>query len=260
MKLRFEKMQGLGNDMVVILCDEKFILSSAVIRQLADRHYGVGCDQLLLVSESDHKGIDYTVRIFNADGSMATQCGNGMRCVARYLFENGWVTRKSIWLQTASTIINAVIEDDGDVSVNMGLATIKNITIAQKNAWFIDMGNPHIIFLEHDDDKIVHFIMNQPEWSEGVNIGFASIIRKNFLKLRTFERGVGFTLACGSNDCAAVVAGIYAKRLENTTITVKMTGGDLKISWQGQPYDPVWMKGSALSVFSGVLSLTKDVE
>ncbi len=275
MKLKFTKMQGLGNDFVVVDgINQSVNLDQQQIRWLADRHFGIGCDQLLLVEKAEGQA-DFRYRIFNADGSEVEQCGNGARCFVRYVHDHGLTQKNEIRIETLSGVISPKLEINGSVTVNMGKPIFepeKIPFVAEKSASTyqieiqgkpvtisaLSMGNPHAV-------RVVQDIENAPVDAEGAliethvrfpkraNVGYMQVTDRNHIKLRVFERGAGETLACGTGACAAVVAGINLGLLDNL-VTVCTRGGELTISWQGQD-EPVWMTGPAVTVFEGVINL-----
>ena len=264
MRLFFTKMQGLGNDFVVVdATQQAFNLSAKQIQHIADRHFGVGCDQLLVIAPASENEVDFDYRIFNADGSEAEQCGNGARCIARYIHEHGLSKKKQLMVLTRAGKLALHIEDDGQVSVNMGMPkeillndfveiNNKHIAIATTN-----MGNPHAV-LEVEDiltaplQNLGPLIEKHPRFPFRTNVEFMQIINPNKICLRVFERGVGETLACGTGACAAVVVGRARKKLAEI-VTVHLPGGDLTIRWQDEN-SPVWMTGPATEVFAGEIT------
>jgi diaminopimelate epimerase len=275
MKLKFTKMHGLGNDFVVIdgvsqivsLCPEQ-------LRWLADRHLGVGCDQILLI-ENAVGDADFRYRIFNADGGEVEQCGNGARCFVRYVHDRGMTSKNEIRVETMGGVIIPRLEADGEVTVNMGapkfepsaipfLAEERALTYSldidnkQVEISAISMGNPHAVQLVQDTE-------HAPILSEGpliechrrfpnrVNAGYMQIINRHQIRLRVYERGAGETLACGTGACAAAVAGIQRGLLESP-VKVSFLRGELFIRWEGEN-QPVWMTGPAVAVFDGEIDL-----
>ncbi|MCX7206154.1 MAG: diaminopimelate epimerase [Proteobacteria bacterium] len=276
MKLQFTKMQGLGNDFMVIDgVNQQIKLSANTIRQLGDRHFGIGFDQLLLVENSKRADIDFSYRIFNNDGSEVEQCGNGARCFARFVHDKKLSLKKEIAVETARGVIYPRLEDDGNVSVNMGVPQFspKEIPFIADNDLVIhpldvdgvnfeisvvSMGNPHAVQVVADVEtapvaSIGPKIENHPQFPAKVNVGFMQIISRDEIKLRVFERAAGETLACGTGACAAVVAGIR-RGLLNPRVRVITHGGELSIAWAGGSA-AVWMTGPAVSVFDGVINL-----
>lgn len=280
MDLQFTKMQGLGNDFVVIdSFAEKIQLSSEQVRRLADRHFGIGCDQLLLLAPSDQEGIDVRYIIYNADGEEVSQCGNGARCVALYLRENNLLDDlrigKVITAETQAGIITMTLKQNKQVQVNMGIPQLAateipldiqedakqyRLNLADTEVTFsaVSMGNPHAVIVV-DDVSLAPVLTMGAEVQEqiffpkGVNVGFMQIIDAGHIKLRVYERGVGETLACGSGACAAVVAGCINFNL-GQKVDVTLLGGHLLIHWAGQG-EPVWMTGGATFVYRGKISL-----
>ncbi len=270
--VHFTKMHGLGNDFMVIdNVTQNIFFSKEKIEALADRNFGIGFDQLLLVEPPYDPEQDFHYRIFNADGSEVSQCGNGARCFARFVRNKGLVNRNRISVSTKSGRMILYLEKDGNVTVNMGKPIFEPDKIPFKankieNTYIINngdqtyfcgavsMGNPHCV-IEVDDvdnidiDSISTFIGSHERFPEGVNVGFMQIISKQEIKLRVFERGTGETLACGSGACAAVAIGIKQKKLTHD-VKVTLPGGSLKIRWQGD--DAVLkMTGPAEQVYDG---------
>jgi len=248
-------MHGLGNDFVVIDAVHQVIdIKKIAIPMLADRHRGIGFDQLLLIEKSNKA--DFACRIFNADGSEAEHCGNGMRCVARFIQTEKLSEKKIVTLETLAGLIEIVIQPDYCYQVKMGIpyAEPELYTHASLQFSVISIGNPHAIMcvpsvktapvLEMSARIATHVI-----FPKGVNVGFMEIINPQHIYLRTVERGAGETLACGSNACAAVVSGILQNKLDHK-VTVTLTHGDLLVEWLGKD-TPVILSGSAIRVFSG---------
>lgn len=272
--IQFTKMQGAGNDFMVIdAINQKIDLSEQQIQVLADRQFGVGFDQLLLVEKSDVA--DFKYRIFNSDGSEVSQCGNGARCFVRFVLDQGLTDKSEIQVETASGIITPKLEADGQVTVDMGaprfeLDEIPFIADNVANTYILDvnvqrveiaalsMGNPHAVQIVDDVDNAPVLILGKeiehhPLFPERVNAGFMQIIDPHQIKLRVFERGSGETLACGTGACAAVVAGIQQGRLQSP-VKVYARGGELNIAWQGGKA-PVMMTGPAVTVFNGTITI-----
>ena len=275
-KLAFTKMQGLGNDFVMIDAVRQNIqLSESQVRYLADRHFGVGCDQLLVVEPAQTPGVDFRYRIFNADGGEVEQCGNGARCFARFVFDQGLTDKREIRVETKRGIIAPRLEDDGNVTVDMGVPVLNPADvpfISDSDAWVqpldvagtrvaitaVSMGNPHAVQVVADVDGAPvaeqgPLIEHHPRFPARVNAGFLQIVDAHRVRLRVFERGAGETLACGTGACAAVVTGIL-RELVVSPVTVETRGGELTIAWGGVG-TPVMMTGPAVTVFSGELSL-----
>lgn len=278
MTLKFTKMHGIGNDFVVIDAISQCVsLSTAQISRIADRHFGVGCDQLLLVEQPSGKfdGVDFRYRIFNADGGEVEQCGNGARCFVKFVHEKQLTNKRSIDVETARGVITLQLQHDGQVTVNMGAPDFlpANIPFTAEQAAeryaldlgaeFIDvcavsMGNPHAVQVIDDVDRAEvetqgPLIESHPRFPQRVNAGFMQIVDPHHIRLRVFERGSGETLACGSGACAAVVSGIRLGILQ-TPVRVSMRGGELNISWDGGN-TPVWMTGPASTVFEGEINV-----
>lgn len=273
-QLTFSKMQGAGNDFVVIDAIHQTVqLSPAQIQTLAHRQFGIGFDQLLLVESSSIA--DFKYRIFNADGSEVAQCGNGARCFVRFVAEQGLSTKKTITVETASGIISPTLEENGLVTVNMGAPKfaprdLPFIADSQADQYdlqvgaqllqiaAVSMGNPHAVLLVEDVETAPVTALGQqierhPRFPERVNVGFMQILHAHHIKLRVFERGSGETLACGTGACAAAVAGILSGRL-SSPVKVSARGGELSIAWQGSD-SPVMMTGPAVTVFTGSITL-----
>ena len=276
MRIRFSKMQGAGNDFVVIDgIRQSIALSPAQIRFLADRHFGVGCDQLLLVERAEQTGVDFRYRIFNANGGEVEQCGNGARCFVRFVHEQGLTDKREIRVETLAGIISPRLEPDGQVTVNMGVpilepARVPFISDSAEPVQMLDvagqaveittvsMGNPHAVQLVNDIDAAPvvtqgPFIEVHPRFPQRVNAGFMQVVGRQQIRLRVFERGVGETLACGTGACAAVVAGVLRGQLDSP-VRVETRGGVLTIAWQGVG-TPVSMTGPAVTVLSGEIEL-----
>ena len=276
MKICFSKMHGLGNDFVVIDGVRQAIaLSPVQIRFLADRHFGVGCDQLLLVEKAGRPDIDFRYRIFNADGGEVEQCGNGARCFVRFVHEQGLTEKTEIRVETMSGVISPRLEADGNVTVDMGVPVFdparipfvsSSTDIVQPlevggeriDITAVSMGNPHAVQVVADVDSAPvgvqgPLIETHPRFPQCVNAGFMQIAGRQRIRLRVFERGASETLACGTGACAAVVAGI-ARGLLDSPVRVETRGGELSIAWQG-PGAPVLMTGPAVTVFTGEIEL-----
>ena len=276
MKLRFTKMHGLGNDFVVFdAVNQQVNLTPAQLRHIADRHFGIGCDQILLVENATRANADFRYRIFNADGGEVSQCGNGARCFVRFVHDHGLSDKTTLRVETLSGIIKPTLLDNGDVSVNMGSpqfapADVPFVADAYEASYplqvgehsiqisALSMGNPHAVLRVNDLGTAPVAILGaaiaaHPRFPQGVNAGFMQIITPHEIGLRVFERGAGETLACGSGACAAVVAGIRNDWLQ-TPVTVHTRGGDLTIEWTGE-HAPVMMRGPATTVFEGEIKL-----
>ncbi|MDX1915632.1 MAG: diaminopimelate epimerase [Methylophilus sp.] len=276
MKLNFTKMQGAGNDFVVIdSFTQPISLSTAQIKQIANRFFGVGCDQLLMVEKPSTPDVDFRYRIFNADGGEVEQCGNGARCFVRFVVDKGLTQKHEIKVETASGIITLKLEDNGQVTVNMGAPRFTPAQIpfnaeAQQRQYALElteseiqisaisMGNPHAVTLVDDVDRapvdtLGPQIESHARFPKRVNAGFMQVINPHQIKLRVFERGTGETLACGTGACAAAVSGIQLGLLKSP-VQVSTRGGQLTIEWAGED-QPVMMTGPAEIVFEGEIEI-----
>jgi diaminopimelate epimerase len=276
MRLEFTKMHGLGNDFMVIdLVSQRMRLSPEQIRQLADRHFGVGFDQLLVVEPPETPDVDFCYRIFNADGSEVQQCGNGARCFARFVRERRLTRKDHLRVETASGIIELSIDALDCVSVNMGAprfapADIPFVAEAEALVYSVqvngqavelstvNMGNPHAVLLVDnvetaDVATLGPALESHARFPERVNVGFLQVVDRHHARLRVFERGTGETLACGTGACAAVVAGIR-RGLLDSPVKVALSGGELNIHWAGVG-EPVIMIGPTARVYDGVIRL-----
>ena len=276
MLLNFTKMHGLGNDFVVIdAISQQVELTPGQSRLIADRHFGVGCDQILLIEKPRTADTEFHYRIINADGSEVEQCGNGARCFARFVYEQGLTSNKVIDVGTAKGPIRLYLEDNEQVRVNMGEPILKPSDIPFKareeqpcysirvdeqplEIGALSMGNPHLVTLVDDIktapvERLGPLLEQHPDFPQRVNAGFMAINSRSEIQLRVYERGAGETLACGTGACAAVVSG-QLRNLLDETVLVHLRGGDLVISWSG-PGEPVWMTGPATTVFQGTLHL-----
>jgi diaminopimelate epimerase len=271
--LKFSKMHGLGNDFIVIdAINQKVDLTVSQIQFLADRRFGIGCDQLLLVENPIESNVDFRYRIFNADGSEVEQCGNGVRCFARFVRDNNMTDKDVIAVETASGIVYPNLLVDGQVKVDMGRPVFEPSKIpfaaesqAIKYALSVDtqqtveigavsMGNPHAVTLVEDIDTadvdtLGPQIESHEKFPNRVNAGFMQTVSADHINLRVYERGAGETLACGTGACAAVVTGIQWGLL-NREVKVVLPGGELIIAWPDED-SSVWMTGPALHVFDG---------
>jgi diaminopimelate epimerase len=275
-KLKFSKMHGLGNDFVVLDgIRQQVSLTPEQLRYLADRHFGVGCDQILLVETAGQPGVDFRYRIFNADGGEVEQCGNGARCFVRFVHDAGLTAKREIRVETQGGIITPRLEDDGNVTVNMGIplflpaeipflgdgeAVVHALDVAGEalEISVVSMGNPHAVQLVDDVDhapvgKQGPLIENHARFPQRVNAGFMQVVGRHAIRLRVYERGSGETLACGTGACAAAVAGMRRSLLDSP-VRVTTRGGDLNIAWAG-PGQPVMMTGPAVTVFTGEIEL-----
>ena len=268
-------MHGLGNDFVVVNGLEQTIeFDEEQIRMIADRRLGIGCDQLLLINPATHELADFRYGVFNADGSEAEHCGNGIRCVAVFLRDNGIVNKEELVAETGAGLVRTYFEDDL-VRVCMGLpsfepADIPLAVVEQQQSYRLELagmnidvaalslGNPHAVLSVEDVDRVAvgeigPQVQRHALFPNSVNVGFMQILDNSHIKLRVFERGVGETPACGSGACAAVVAGIKMHHLDEN-IDVSLQAGHLAVSWAGDG-EPVWMKGPATTVYEGQINL-----
>ena len=279
MRLPFTKMHGLGNDFMVLdLISHPVSLSSEQIRQLADRQFGVGFDQLLLVEAPTQPDVDFNYRIFNCDGGEVEHCGNGARCFARFVLDKGLTARKEIRVRTRRGIIVLHVGEDDLVTVDMGTPDFtpaslplraqqadsytRDLTLdgslQQVRFFAVSVGNPHAVILVDDIETApVHTVGPalgvHPDFPQGVNVGFMQIVDRSNIRLRVFERGAGETQACGTGACAAVVCA-HAAGLVGQEVTAHLRGGDLNIHWEGKG-SPIIMRGPATSVFEGVIEV-----
>ncbi len=274
--IEFSKMHGLGNDFVVIdAISQPLELSAKQCRYIADRHFGIGCDQILLVEPARNQNTDFYYRIFNADGSEVEQCGNGARCFARFVQSKGLTNKQIIDVGTLSGNIRLYLEGDDMVRVNMGepilepelipftadqISSTYPIDVVGKimEIGVVSMGNPHAVIQVADVNnapisEIGPVLEHHPLFPKRVNVGFMQIIDRKQIRLRVYERGTGETMACGTGACAAVVSGIVQGLLDQQ-VQVSLPGGDLMIKWQGND-QPVWMSGPAATVFEGRVEL-----
>jgi diaminopimelate epimerase len=271
-RLKFTKMQGLGNDFVVFDgITQRVDLSCAQLKSLADRHFGVGCDQVLVVERSDRADVDFRYRIFNADGGEVEQCGNGARCFVKFVRDRSLTAKHVIRVETRGGVIEPRLEDDGQVTVDMGVPRFApaeipfvggsgNVVEALEvdgmtvSVSVLSMGNPHVVqVVKSVDDAPVltqgERIEHHRRFPNGVNAGYMQVVDRANIRLRVWERGAGETLACGTGACAAVVSGIRMGLLD-TPVRVATHGGVLTIAWRGEPF-PVCMTGPAATVFEG---------
>lgn len=276
MKLHFTKMQGLGNDFVVIDAVRQTVaMNTELARRLGDRRFGIGCDQILIVEPSPRAGIDFRYRIFNADGSEVEQCGNGARCFVRFVIDQGLTDKTEIRVETRSGVIAPRLSEDGLITVDMGVpvfeparipfisdsdAAEQTLEVAGEllTIGAVSMGNPHAVQRVADVEQAPvalqgPLIETHPRFPARVNAGFMQILDPHAIRLRVFERGAGETLACGTGACAAVVSGIR-RGLLRSPVRVETRGGSLSIAWNG-PDTAVMMTGPAVSVFAGVIEI-----
>lgn len=276
MKLKFSKMHGLGNDFVVFDgVRQSITLTPAQLRHLGDRHFGVGCDQILLVEESAKPGVDFRYRIFNADGGEVEQCGNGARCFVRFVHDQGLTDKREILVETMRGEIRPRLEADNSITVDMGVPVFdpEKIPFVSPNddlvqtlmagddeiaITAVSMGNPHAVQVVANVDTAPVATQGpkievHPRFPQRVNAGFMQIVDRHSIRLRVFERGAGETLACGTGACAAVVTGI-SRGLLDSPVRVTTHGGDLTIAWGGKDTS-VLMSGPAVTVFTGEIEL-----
>jgi diaminopimelate epimerase len=275
-KLRFAKMHGQGNDFVVLDgIRQRVSLNPTQVRAIADRHLGVGCDQLLIVERAASAGNDFRYRIFNADGGEVEQCGNGARCFARFVLDEGLTDKREIRVETASGVITPRVDASGRVTVDMGaprfdprvvpfLAPAPQLTYEIHVAGLpvevsvLSMGNPHAVQVVEEVDRAPvttqgPLIERHPSFPNRVNAGYMQPLSRDHVRLRVWERGAGETLACGTGACAAVVAGIRLGLLGDE-VRVTTRGGDLVIRWPGGE-SAVMMTGDAVRVFDGEIEI-----
>jgi len=281
MNLTFTKMQGAGNDFVVIDSFTSVVtLDVAQIKKIADRNFGVGCDQLLIVEKATQTGVDFRYRIFNADGGEVEQCGNGARCFVRFVVEKGLTQKKEIKVETASGIITLTLRDDMQVTVNMGAPrfepnNIPFVAQTRENLYALEvnphegssgaisisavsMGNPHAVTIVENVEianvaTLGPLIEAHSRFPQRVNAGFMQVLNSHEINLRVYERGSGETLSCGTGACAAAVTGIQLGLL-NSPVLVNTRGGKLNIEWLGEG-TPVMMTGAAEIVFEGDIQI-----
>ena len=278
MPVPFTKMHGAGNDFVVFDgVTRPVALTPEKIRRLADRHFGIGCDQVLLVERPTASGADFRYRIFNADGGEVEQCGNGARCFVRFVRDRRLTTKDEIAVETLSGMIYPRLEPDGGVTVNMGVPRFEPAEVPfeagtrenvydlevngrKVNVTVLSMGNPHAVQVVPEVDSAPvntqgPLIERHPRFPKRVNAGYMQIVDRRHIRLRVYERGAGEPLACGSGACAAVVAGRQRGLLDDK-VDVKLLGGTLRVSWAGEG-QPVWMTGPAVTVFEGTIDLDR---
>ncbi len=275
MFLKFTKMHGAGNDFVVIDGVRQHVdLSPEQFRLLADRHFGVGCDQILLVEKTQHKDVDFRYRIFNADGGEVEQCGNGARCFVRFVHDQKLTSKREIVVETMNGLISPRLEEDGRVTVNMrepifdpalipfaGLGAVSEpLEVAGETLEIstLSMGNPHAVQVVDDIEqapveRLGPLVEHHPRFPKRVNAGFMQVKDRNHIRLRVYERGTGETLSCGTGACAAVVAGIR-RGLLDSPVNVATRGGLLTIAWDGEGTS-VLMTGPAITVFEGEINV-----
>jgi len=264
--LHFTKMNGAGNDFIMLdNRDLRHHLDKPAIARLCDRHRGVGCDQVLVVQKPDDGAADFRYRIFNADGGEVEQCGNGARCFVKFVHGKGLTRKREIRVETLGGMIAPRLEEDGEVSVDMGppkLASplVQPLEVAGTRVELavLSMGNPHAVQLVADAEAAPvatqgPLLERHQRFPQRVNAGYMQVVDRHAIRLRVFERGAGETLACGTGACAAVVSGI-ARGLLDSPVRVQTRGGTLTVAWAGGD-NAVWMKGPAKTVFEGSIEL-----
>jgi diaminopimelate epimerase len=266
MKLPFTKMHGAGNDFVVLdFTGKPFSLSEVQLKRIADRHLGIGADQILVVEKPHRAGVDFRYRIFNADGGEVEQCGNGARCFVKFVRDRGLTQKREIRVETLGGTIAPRLEADGEVSVDMGPPDIEapliQVVKVKKQAvrmTLLSMGNPHAVQVVRNVEKAPvrtqgPLIESHPRFPNRVNAGYMQVLGRGRIALRVWERGAGETLSCGTGACAAAVAGI-ARGLLDSPVSVQTRGGALTISWAGGD-NAVWMKGPAETAYDGTIEI-----
>lgn len=275
MPVKFTKMHGLGNDFVLIDAVKQNIkVTPKLARRLANRNLGIGCDQVLVLEPPSAKNIDFDYRIFNADGTEVEQCGNGARCLGRYIFDQRLSGKRSLLLKTKNRVMEIQSKPQNLICVNMSApvfepadipfqaeqpATVYSLEAEQTHlVSALSMGNPHAVIQVEDVDtapvqEVGQQLQKHQRFPDSVNVGFMQIIDRQRIKLRVYERGVGETQACGSGACAAVVAAIQ-QQLVDHQVNVELQGGELTIEWRGNS-QPVFMTGPAVTVFHGQIKL-----
>jgi diaminopimelate epimerase len=264
--IAFTKMEGAGNDFVVLDATRApFALSREQVQRLADRHFGVGCDQVLVVEEASRAEADFRYRIFNADGGEVEQCGNGARCFVKFVHGKGLTGKREIRVETLGGMIAPRLEEDGEVSVDMGPPRMESPLVqplevdgTRVELAILSMGNPHAVQLVADVEAAPvatqgPLLERHQRFPQRVNAGYMQVVDRHSIRLRVFERGAGETLSCGTGACAAAVSGI-ARGLLESPVRVDTRGGTLTIAWAGGD-NAVWMKGPAKSVFDGTIDL-----
>ena len=276
MLLRFTKMHGLGNDFVVIDgVSQAIAMTPALARKLADRHFGIGCDQVLVVEPPSRHDVDFRYRIFNQDGNEVEQCGNGARCFAKFVRDRHLTGKSTLRVETATGVITLRVKANNLIEVNMGVPILTppdipfvadgkainyplSVDGKELSISAVSMGNPHAVLTVSDIqtapvDALGPAIECHHRFPQRVNVGFMQILNRQQINLRVFERGTGETLACGSGACAAVVAG-HLQDLLDSSVTVNLPGGSLQIEWPGEN-QPVIMSGPATTVFHGRIKI-----
>jgi len=276
MLIKFTKMHGLGNDFVVIdAVTQAVSITPEQARKLADRRFGVGCDQILMVEPPTQHDVDFRYRIFNQDGSEVEQCGNGARCFAKFVRDRHLTGKSTLRVETASGIIELRVRRDNQIEVDMGVPDLEPTQIPftaetrassypieargeQLMIGAVSMGNPHAVLQITNTDTapvatLGPLLENHPRFPQRVNVGFMQVVHRNEINLRVYERGAGETLACGTGACAAVVAGRLQDLLDSS-VTVNLPGGSLQIDWPGEGQSVI-MTGPAATVFHGRIKI-----
>ncbi len=279
--LHFTKMHGLGNDFVILdSITQNLKIDSPFIRKIADRHFGLGCDQVLIIEPPNEPQYDFNYRIFNGDGKEVAQCGNGARCIGRYIYDHGLSDKTQLSVSTLAGCLTIDLSDLTAIEVNLGIPqfTPEAIPIikealeplpltakyrltmqdTEREVTLLSLGNPHCVITvpstsEAAVQEIGEALQHHPAFPKGVNVTFMQVLARNHVKCRVYERGTGETLACGSGACAAVITGILQKEL-NPEVKVDMLGGALTVRWDGQ--NSVYLRGPVVRVFHGEFSVT----
>jgi diaminopimelate epimerase len=280
--IQFTKMHGLGNDFVILDCViQNLRVDPQLVRKIADRNFGIGCDQVLVVEPPSDPSLDFNYRIFNANGKEVAQCGNGARCFGRYVYDRGLIDKTSLKVGTLSGKLTINISDLSAIQVDMGPPQFSAKAIPlnlkettklntpgryrihllgnHREVTILSLGNPHCVIsvpatTEAAVAEVGKALQEHPAFPRGVNVSFLQVLARNHVKCRVYERGVGETLACGSAACASVISGILQEEL-NTQVKVDMPGGNLTVSWDGGN-EPVFLSGPAISVFTGEFLLS----
>jgi len=279
--IHFTKMHGLGNDFVVLdNITQSLKIEPRLIRRISDRNFGIGCDQILIVEPPTQPDLDFNYRIFNADGKEVSQCGNGARCIGRYIYDNGFSDKKVLKIGTLAGEITIVLSDLTSIQVDMGKPNfhpdsiplkLNALTVLplegryrikifneERDVTILSLGNPHCVFLvfnteEADVKAIGEALQKHPAFLKGVNVSFVQVLARNHIKCRVFERGVGETLACGTAACASVITGVLQEQL-NPEVKVDMPGGALTVRWEAQ--GSAFLSGPTMNVFHGEFTVT----
>lgn len=284
-EIHFTKMHGLGNDFVILdNITQSIKMEPALAKRLADRHFGIGCDQILLIEPPHEPNLDFTYRIFNADGKEVMQCGNGARCFGRYVYENGLTDKTLIQVGTLAGKIVIDVSDLSNIQVNMGRPQFSPVSIPlnskevfqlsdkgrykipllgnERDVTILSLGNPHCVISvpatsEAAVSEVGIALQEHPAFPQGVNVTFLQVLARNHVKCRVFERGAGETFACGSAACAAVVAGVLQEEL-NREVKVDMGSGALTVRWDLDDF--IYLSGPTRTVFKGVFAMSHQEE